>query len=273
MTCWAFFLIAGLLLLAWVKESRRFVCFILVGVLAATLIFPTPSFAQFGFLGGIQNLLNVINGTIRQALNVVGAVTAALQNLQQQIVWPAHLIQQARATINSLITQSRRILQSIYHLPLHAATLPVTTDLEVVMRNGRTDDFGTLGQDFSRSYGSIPNAADVDPAMRNLTDADDAIALGTLKTVKASDRASELILQTANDLEDRARFAAPGSAPFLTAAAMTANIQSQALMQKMLAALIRQEAARMAHDNATRKRQTLLLRNAQQNVSGVLNRR
>ena len=50
-------------------------------------------------------------------------------------------------------------------------------------------------------------------------------------------------------------------------------IQSHALMQKMLAAMIRQEAARMAHDNAIRKQQALRLRNARQNVSDVLNRK
>src|SRR6266704_127199 len=48
--------------------------------------------------------------------------------------------------------------------------------------------------------------------------------------------------------------AAPGSAPFLTATAVVASIESQALTQKMLAAELRQEAARLAHENALRKR-------------------
>jgi hypothetical protein len=40
---------------------------------------------------------------------------------------------------------------------------------------------------------------------------------------------------------------------------MAANIQSQAMMQKMLAAMLRQEAARVAHENALRKRNAILV--------------
>ena len=63
-----------------------------------------------------------------------------------------------------------------------------------------------------------------------------------------------------NLIEDEARIAAPGSVPFLTASAMAANLQSQAMMQKMLAAMLRQEAARIAHENALRKRHGLFAR-------------
>ena len=47
---------------------------------------------------------------------------------------------------------------------------------------------------------------------------------------------------------------APGSAPFLAAAAgIIASVKSQAMMQRMIAAAIRQEAARVAHDNTVTK--------------------
>jgi hypothetical protein len=74
-------------------------------------------------------------------------------------------------------------------------------------------------------------------------DVDDAMALGTLKTLKASDRANELLIQSGNQIDDQARSAAPGSAPFLTATGVAANIQSQAMMQKTLAAMIRRSRA------------------------------
>jgi hypothetical protein len=85
-------------------------------------------------------------------------------------------------------------------------------------------------------------------------DMDDALAADNLKTLKESDAADDLTLQAANNIEDAASQAAPGSAPFLTATAVVASIESQALTQKMLAAELRQEAARMAHENASRKR-------------------
>ena len=72
---------------------------------------------------------------------------------------------------------------------------------------------------------------------------------GTLKTLKESDNAVNLTLGVANQIEDGASQAAPGSAPFLTATAVAASIRSQAITQKMLAADLRQEAARLAHMN------------------------
>jgi hypothetical protein len=105
-----------------------------------------------------------------------------------------------------------------------------------------------------------------------MIDIDDGLALGTLKTVKASDQIGDLILRAGNQVEDEARLAAPGSAPFLTAGAITANIQSQAMMQKMLAAMLRQEAARIAHENAERKRQGIFAAKVRQNISDALRR-
>src|SRR2546428_5939755 len=73
-------------------------------------------------------------------------------------------------------------------------------------------------------------------------------------------------------MEDESRAAAPGSTPFLSAAAMAANIQSQAMMQKMLAAMLRQEAGRIAHENGLRKRQGIAIARIRQGISDVLRR-
>jgi len=82
-----------------------------------------------------------------------------------------------------------------------------------------------------------------------MTDMDDALAMDVLSALKQSDAAGALTLQMADQIEDGASQAAPGSAPFLTASAEAASIQCQALTQKMLAAELRQEAARLAHAN------------------------
>jgi hypothetical protein len=87
-----------------------------------------------------------------------------------------------------------------------------------------------------------------------MTDMDDALALDTLKTLKKTDEAGTLTLQAGDQLESGAGQAAPGSSPFLTASAVVASIQCQALTQKMLAAELRQEAARLGHESALLKR-------------------
>jgi hypothetical protein len=53
---------------------------------------------------------------------------------------------------------------------------------------------------------------------------------------------------------------------------MPANNQSQAMMQKMLAAMLRQEPAQVAHDNMVRKRYRILVTKVHQGVSGILSR-
>jgi len=111
-----------------------------------------------------------------------------------------------------------------------------------------------------------------------MTDMDDAMAQDNLKTLKMSDQAQDLVLQAADQIEDLAgdpdiNDMAPGSAAFLTASAVVASVKSEAIMQKMLAAALRQEAARIAHDNALRKRRSALAVQLQNDMTNILQRR
>lgn len=126
--------------------------------------------------------------------------------------------------------------------------------LETVMRNHQTNDLASLTAAFANTFGTVPTPSVASPADRTMMDMDDALAMDSLKTLKESDAAGDLTLQAADSIEDQASQAAPGSAPFITATAAAASIESQALTQKMLAAELRQEAARLAHQNALRKR-------------------
>jgi hypothetical protein len=163
-------------------------------------------------------------------------------------------------------------MASIYRVPVSSATLPNTVGLDAIIRNRQSTDFPNLTQSYYRAFGALPAADQADPLARNMIDIDDSLALNTLKTSKAADQVGDLILESGNQIEDEARLAAPGSAPFLTASAMAANIQSQAMMQKMLAAMLRQEAARVAHENAVRKHYGILVTKVRQSVSDILNR-
>jgi hypothetical protein len=251
---------------------RPVVALILMAALAVGVIFPTPAHAQFGLLGGIENILNIINGAIRTALNRIGSVSQSLQGLYQQVVWPVQLIDEARNAVASVIAQFRGAMHSIDTVAVNSATLPRPMALESIIRNHQTNDFPSITGSYSRAFGALPAAGEADPLARNMIDIDDSLALNTLKTLKATDQANDLVLESGNHLEEDARRSAPGSAPFLTAAAIVANIQSQAMMQKMLAAILRQEAARVAHENALRKRDGILVAKARERISNVLRR-
>jgi hypothetical protein len=235
------------------RTRRQLVALALAGALAVTLAAPPAAHAQ-ALLGVIAAVLSAINGVIATALNAINAVRTAISAFYQQVTWPVALINQAKALIRQTVAQFRGLMQNIFNLNLKSATLANPIALENVMRNHQTSDFGGLTAAYGNIYGAIPAPAAASPADRAMMDIDDALALDNLKLLKETDSADDLTLQAADNLEDAASQAAPGSAPFLTASAVVAGIQSQALTQKMLAAELRQEAARLAHDNALRKR-------------------
>ena len=237
------------------NNRRRVVAVAVAGVLVSTLVIaPPPAEAQGGLVQAIQAVLNVINGVIQTALNEINTVRSAISNLYQNLIWPVQLINQARAQVLQMISQYRNLMASILSINLSSATLPNPQSLENAMRDHQVNNFNALTQSFGNTYGTIPASTDASQADRDMSDMDDALTLDTLKTVKVSDDAADLELQAANSIETSASQAAPGSAPFLTAAATASSIRSQALTQKMLAAELRQEAAHIAHQNGFRKR-------------------
>jgi hypothetical protein len=235
--------------------SRRVLAVTVAGILISTMLVAPPlAEAQGGLVQAIQAVLNVINGMLKNALTAINTARTAMNALYQNFVWPVQLINQARAQVTQMINQYRALMASILNMNLSSATLPTPQSLETMMRDHRVNNFNSLGQSFGNTYGAIPSSVDASQADRDMSDMDDALTLDSLKTLKASDNATDLELQAANSIENSATQAAPGSAPFMTASAVASSIRSQALTQKMLAAELRQEAGHIAHQNGFRKR-------------------
>ena len=251
---YAAFFAAFVWLVATVKTRRRFIAVTLTGVMVMTLVgVPQPAQAQSGILSGIQAVLSVINGVIQTGLTSINTVRTAVNNLQQVVAWPQQMINQAKGQVTQMIGQYRTPMTNIFHVNLNSATLPNPQTFEAVIRDHQVNNFSSLTTTFGNTYGVIPVATAANPTDRAMSDMDDALALDNLKMLKASDQATDIELQSADSIENAASQAAPGSAPFLTATAIVSGIHSQALTQKMLAAELRQEAARLAHRNTLRK--------------------
>jgi len=237
------------------NSSRRVLAVTVAGILVSTMLIAPPlAEAQGGLVQAIQAVLNVINGMLKNALTAINTARTAMNALYQNFVWPVELINQARAQVTQMIQQYRALMASILAMNLSSATLPTPQSLERVMRDHQVNNFTSLTQSFGNTYGAIPTSVDASQADRDMSDMDDALTLDSLKTLKASDNATDLELQAANAIENSASQSAPGSAPFMTASAVASSILSQALTQKMLAAELRQEAAHIAHQNGFRKR-------------------
>jgi hypothetical protein len=101
-------------------------------------------------------------------------------------------------------------------------------------------------------------------------DIDDAMAMDSLKTAMVSDQNTQGMLTLADLLEQQAISAAPGSAPMVTAQARIADLETQAQLAKMLASQLRQEATKLAHQNAVLKQSSVATQNLQNRIQQVL---
>jgi hypothetical protein len=238
-----------------VHGRRRVLAVTLAGVIVVTLVVTPPQAqAQGGIIHAIQAVLKVLNTLILPVVNSIHGTRSANSTFYQTTVWPVQSISQANAQVLQMMGQYGNLMSRILGINLRSATLPAPQSMETLLRDHQVNNFGGLTQSFNSTYRTIPTPTDASQADRDMADFDDALTLDSLKTLKASDSATDLELQAANSIESAASQAAAGSTPFLTATATTSSIRSQALTQKMLAAELRQEAARIAHQNGLRKR-------------------
>jgi hypothetical protein len=203
----------------------------------------------------ITNTIGALLGSSNGLLGSINGFVQALANLWQNVVYPINLINQARMMVSQLVAQFRGLVAAISNVNVRSATLPNPSALEVIMRNGSVADFTQFDQAFRTTFQPLPAAPDIHPGDRQRVDMSDALAMDTLKALKASDQVVVQTLQAAQIIEDEAAQAAPGSAAYLTGAGLIAAVENQATMQRMLAAELREEAAILAHANAIRKRQ------------------
>jgi hypothetical protein len=246
-----------------VTRVRRVVALTLVGALALTVVAP-PARAQIGIgaviaaaTAVVKLINNVIGGLLNAVRSTIGSINSVLtqfDNLWEQVVYPLQLINRARALVSSMIGQYRGVLTALLQINVSSAQLPNPVALESVMRDRSAGDFPQLTNAFGQTYRAVPQATDAHPMERDLADIDDALAMENLKTLKASDAMVDQMMNAADAIEDEGVNMAPGSAPYLAGAGMIASVKSQAMMQRMIAAAIREEAARVAHDNTIRKR-------------------
>jgi len=265
-----FFILFSYLLLT-ARTRRQTLAVALIGVLTVALVAPPPAHAQV-LWAPITTVLNVIKVVIQAGLSAIRLIHSGNNSFFKQVVWPVSLINGANGLVTQMVGQYRIPMQSMFKMNLSSATLANPAALESLIRNHQTSDFASLLTAYGQMYGGVPAATAASPGDRAMMDMDDALALDNLKMLKATDAAGDLTLQAAVGIENGAGQAAPGSAPFLTASAVVATLQSQAVTQKMIAAELRQEAARLAHDNALRKQGTVFSGNVNTQILNLLQR-
>jgi hypothetical protein len=247
----------------------------IVAIVVVSSMLLMPVAANAG-LADIITLITTITSTLQDAIGtVLGGIqtlNAAANNFRQQVLFPMTLIDQAKAFVGQIRTQFATSAAQIHAIETSSATLPNPQQLESLLRHGQSGTLAQLLPAFDKLYTPIPLLNDASPADRNLMDVEDAMAVGSLKTAIISDQTTEQMLGVADGIEQQAAAAAPGSAPMLTAQAQVANLQNQAMLQRMLAAELRQEATHLAHSNTLRKRSAEAAKQLRDHMQKILSR-
>ena len=230
--------------------------------------------AQADGIGDILSLFHTITSTLQGpiggALSEVQKVSTAINNFRQRIIWPLALINQTRSFISATRAHYTGLMFQIEGIKNNSATLALPTQFESLFRSAQAGTITQIPPIYMQVYQPIAQAGIAQPLQRNLMDIDDAMAMDSLKTAMVSDQNTQGMLTLADSLEQQAMSAAPGSAPMVTAQARIADLETQAQLAKMLASQLRQEATKLAHQNAMLKQSAAATQNLQNQIQQVL---
>ncbi|MGA9128788.1 MAG: hypothetical protein WB425_11680 [Terracidiphilus sp.] len=253
------------------RKSRRWK-WPVTAMLTLVVALMLPSRAQAGIFDIFGELFGTIQNDMGAALSQINALTQEMQQLHQQIVWPLAVVNQARGFVSNSISSYRGFMTQVFTLKSPSATLASPQQLETILHSRQSSQIPALQASFATNYGTVPAVNAASPQDRVMMDIDDALGQQSLKTTLIADQGQDVILATANQMENQVALSTPGSAPFITAQAQVANLRCQAFMQKMLAAELRQEAGRIAHDNVLVKRKSTAAGAINSLITGTLSR-
>ncbi|MBN9618048.1 MAG: hypothetical protein BGO25_08335 [Acidobacteriales bacterium 59-55] len=245
---------------------------LVAAVLATATCLAVPTLAHGQFLTVFDSLFSSIQSDIGGSLKSVNQIMQQVTKLQQTTLAPLAALNQARGFVANTISSFRNSTNQIFNTPFTSAVTPGPQQFESILHSRLSTQIPSLQTSFTTNYGAVPPVNAASPQDRVMMDMDDALGQQNLKTTLIADQGEDVILQTANQMENQVAVSTPGSNPYLTAQAQVANLRCQAYMQMMLAAELRQEAGRIAHDNALVKRRTTATGGVNSLISGTLTR-
>ena len=250
------------------SQRRRW---LVVAVITLCLI---PSNTQAQGIADILLLVHTITSTLQgpigDALSEMRKVSAAVNNFRQQIIWPLTLINQTRSFISTTRARYTGLMLQIEGIKNNSATLALPMQLESLFRNAQAGTITQIPPIYMQVYQPVSQTGMAQPLQRNLMDIDDAMAMDSLKTAMVSDQNTQGMLTLADSLEQQAMSAAPGTAAMVSAQARVADLETQAQLAKMLATQLREEATKLAHQNAVLKQSSVSTQSLQKQIQQVL---
>jgi len=251
---------------------RRWRWTMAAAILGGVLFF-APASAHAGIFDVFGEIFGTIQSDIGGSLKAINQIEQQVQQLYQTTMWPLAALNQARGFVANSISSFRNQMNQVFSTRYSSAVTAGPQQFESILHSRLSSQIPALGASFSANYGTVPQVNNAAPQDRLMMDMDDALGQENLKTTLIADQGADTILNTANQMENQVAVTTPGSNPYLSAQAQVANLRCQAYMQKMLAAELRQEAGRLAHDNALLKRRTTITGGINSLITGALTAR
>lgn len=227
-------------------------------ILAIVLVFtaPGPARGQFGLdpccsmlAAGLASVQSALTSVVGGGLNQILSADNAMQQFQQNVVWPQALINQARSLVGVMQGNFNQI-QNLMRIPIRSATLPASQQLEQILLSRDPNQIAQTTRAYVALYGPVPQPTSASPQVLNIVDMTDAAAQAAMKRAIEIDALADLELQAASQLNQSIQNAAPGSAPIIEAQADAWLIRAHAYTQAATADLMRLRSIDLANASA-----------------------
>lgn len=253
--------------------THKFRAGVLILVLAVTAPWPAegqllnPCCALLA--AGLSSISSALSGVIGGGLNNILGVDQAINEFEQQVVWPQNLINQARGLVGNLQGVNNQI-QILTQLEVNSATLPMAQQLEQNLLSRNPGQIAQTANSYTALYGAVPAPTDASPQQRDMVDMTDAAAQTAMKRAIEIDALADLELQAAGQINQSIQNAAPGSAPIIEAQADAWLVRANAYTQAATADLMRLRAIDLANASAEVKMGATNATNLRQALSSLL---
>lgn len=241
------------------RYSRKRWGLTLAIVLLAIVLLPGTAFSQFGvdpccaiISAGLNTISGLLKSVVAQPLGQIQQMRQQALTFEQQVVYPAAAINQAKTLAGQFqgqFTQMRQLSQT----PVASGTLAQPQQLQQTILSRDVNAIPQIAASYTSVYGPVMSETDASPAVRDVTDATDAEAQAAMKKSVEIDELADLELQAAEQMNQQLRTAAPGSAPILEAQASAWVVRANAYTQSAMAELVRVRSFELAGRSAQLK--------------------
>jgi hypothetical protein len=230
-----------------------------VAMALGLLMVPSGVKGQFGLdpccaiiSAGLNSISGLLKNVVAKPLSQIQQIQQQAANFEQEVIYPATAINNARGLAGQIQGQLRQMTQ-VFRLSTASATLPAPQQLEQVLLSHNPQSMSQVSQGYAKVYGTVMAPADAPQPIRDLVDMTDAEAQAALKKALQLDALADVELAAADHINQQIQHAAPGSAPILEAQASAWLVRASAYTQSAMAELIRVRSIDLANSGAQLK--------------------